>query len=207
MLKHINKILIAALSAIVLFISFGMVQNTAAYLTDTPDPLVNPFTFALDPDCEIVEDFRPEEISRETPVIQYMKSVQVHNNGTVTEYVRVKLTFSDSQIENNTQISWNGTNFYSVSDYKNHLPNGWIYNDADGYYYYNTILEPENKSVTNMSEIEVPESVTPPLITYVRTDFGTKPNMKAYNILVTAECIASYLGNDYQSAWAASANP
>ena len=102
----------------------------------------NKFTIALDSTSKVVEKFPdPNPDLSEDSIASYEKAVQVINTGYIDEYVRLRLDFSDSDIESKTKFSYDGQNFYSVEEYRKHLPSGWVYNAEDGYYYYTKILE------------------------------------------------------------------
>lgn len=199
-----------------------MVAGTAplamAYMTDIAETMDNPFTIALDSTSEIVEKYPdPDPDPDGNNVVSYEKSVQVINTGYIDEYVRVRLDFTEDDIRNKTQFSWDGTNFYSVDEYKNHLPSGWAYNSTDGYYYYTKIVEIGDweavKKTLNYDEasgqyfykngqsIMETAMITTPLIRYVKTVFDNPQDMRSYGLNVFSESCPFYFGNDYNSAW------
>lgn len=202
-----------------LFIVGKTVSYVGAYLSDTDDTLVNKYTMALDVSSKIVEKYPYETPTVDTShyLISFEKAVQVANDGIVDEYVRVRLDFTDDDIKSKTSFSWDGTNYYSVSDYKNHLPDGWTYNDSDGYYYYKPILyaggwdELKAHFTYNSStghyeyptaqEILNNNSITVPLIRYVKTQFVDAKDMRSYGLNVYNESCPFYLGSDYETAW------
>jgi len=167
-------------------IAVTSMNKTGAYMTAKADRMVNTATIALDSESKIIEDFDPPT-PKNDPTITYKKAVKIENSGQVGEYVRVKLSFSDRTVESKTSFSSNGSTFYSVADYKNHLPSGWVYNDKDGFYYYNKVLE-SGKS-------------TPNLMSHVRTNFGTMAEMVSYDLTVFNESVPSFAGTNYTQAW------
>lgn len=136
-LKHgmLFKILIVVLTA-------GMVTGIAAYLT-VSNSKKNQFTVGY-VKSEIVEDYDPPAELK--PGIQFKKKVSVKNTGPNDCYVRVLVTFSDSEIEDKCSLD------YNTSD--------WTYNKSDGYWYYNEVLKAgeetsplfNNVSVSNEAE-------------------------------------------------------
>lgn len=198
----------------------GSVPSVLAYMTDIADPMDNKFTIALDSTCRVVEKFPEPELT--DTVISYEKAVQVINTGYINEYVRVRLDFSDDDVKNKTQFSWDGKNFYSVDSYKDHLPSGWTYNSSDGYYYYTKILETgdwEGVKETLRYDAEsgqyfyndgqalmTSNMITTPLIRYVKTVFTDAKDMRTYGLYVSAESCPFYFANDYANAWKAYAN-
>lgn len=195
----------------------GTVPSALAYMTDIADTMDNAFTIALDATCELVEKYPPYDNSGANNMVSYEKAVQVINTGFIDEYVRVRLDFTEEAIKNITALSWDGTNFYSVDDYKNHLPSGWTYNDSDGYYYYTPIVESGDwESVKNTLRYDEASGqyfyndnqnlmssamITTPLIRYVKTTFPNPQEMRSYGLNAYSECVPFYFGNDYSSAW------
>jgi len=205
------------LLAVIPLLSCGYTKGIHAYLTDTAPTLENNFTIALDSTSTIVEKYPSVTPTISGNSINYEKAVQVGNTGYVDEYIRVRLDFSESDIEKKTKFSWDGKNYYSVNDYKNHLPSGWTYNTTDGYYYYTKIVKADGwsdiaKSLTyddnlgeffykaNQSIIEK-SCITPPLIRYVKTDFANPADMRSYNLNVSGESVPFYFGGNYSDAW------
>ena len=199
------------------------VSPALAYLTDHTDGMLNPFTIALDCTSTIVEKYPiPEKDPYNTPVpdgnsISYEKAVQVGNTGYVDEYVRVSLHFSEKDIEGKTQFSSDGTHWYSVAEYREHLPEGWIYNASDQYYYYKPIVYADKWAETAAKltydkvlgeyfypegqEIIVERCITMPLFRYVRTVFSEAKDMRSYSLHVYNESVPFYFGNDYAQSW------
>lgn len=172
--------LAAASAGIILMTGLGMVPSFS-YLTDTAPYMKNPFTIALNTHTEIHEDFPEPVPDPNSPKVQYKKTVNIENTGYIDAYVRVSLDFSDSTVEQYTQFSPDGSNYYSVSDYRNHLPSGWTY--ADGYYYCR-IPAKTDKTGPNPSKM---------LINSVRTTWPSMSQMVSYNLNVSCESYPTYL--------------
>lgn len=219
--KHLIR-LAAGLLAIMLCLP--AVSGIFAYLTDMAEEMWNPFTIALDCTTTVIEKYPiPEEDDPNTPVpdgttIDYEKAVQIGNTGYIDCYVRAYIEFSEEDIKNKSKFSHDGTNYYSFHDYINHLPEGWVYNADDGFFYYTPILYAENwEEVSDRlvydkkhgewfypdeeREIISDVCITTPLIRYVKTEFSNPADMRTYDIHVADESVPFYFGNDYASAW------
>lgn len=214
---NIRRIPVIACAAI-LAVSW-LTTPVKAYLTDIADDMDNKFTIALDSTSKIVEKFPDTipDIDTSHSIASYEKAVQVINTGYIDEYVRLRLDFSDSDIEAKTQFSYDGKNFYSIKDYRNNLPEGWVYNAQDGYYYYTKILETGDwESVKNTlqydeatgqffyktdQKILTTNMITVPLIRYVKTTFDSPDDMRRYSLYAYSESCPFYFGNDYSGAW------
>lgn len=150
---------------------------------------------------KITEDFvPPKEMAVGENV--YKKNVAIKNTGTVPCYVRVYAGFSDSAVEDVSQL-YNSTEYVDAGSYKENLPDGWAYiEEADdpivgdgGYYYYTEVL--------------APGKTTEPLFTKVKTTFATADDVQDYEIIVYAESVqtldkdgAEFTGNTpWKSAW------
>lgn len=211
-----SSVVALALAAVIGFVGTGIGYATA-YLTDQGPTMINPFTIALDTRTTVVEKFPEPDISGK--VINYEKQVQIGNVGFVDGYVRVHLDFTDSDVEGWTEFSPdNGAHWYSVSDYKNHLPEGWIW--KDGFYIYTPILYAGDWDETmhpqfiydnllgeyfynDGQNIVSSPMLTTPLITRVRTTFPTEHDMRSYQLSVNEESVPFYFGTDAVSAFEA----
>lgn len=149
---------------------------------------------------EITEEYAPPKEMEEGDNI-YKKKVQIENTGTVPCYVRVFAEFSDSTVRDASFLSPNGSDYYPAVQYKDHLPEEWVYiadeeNELLGGYYYYT--KPLGK-----------RAVTVSLFRTVKTHFGTADEIKDYEIIVYAESVqvldkngADFTGDaPYVSAW------
>lgn len=216
----------AALTCSVLCLCAGgctAVSPAFSYLTDKTDGMLNPFTIALDCTSTVVEKYPiPEKDPYNTPVpdgnaISYEKLLQVGNTGYVDEYVRVRLDFSEKDIENKSQFSADGVHWYSVAEYRNHLPEGWIYDSSDGFYYYKSVVYADRWNETaakltydkDLGEYFYPDGqaviaercITTPLFKHVRTVFDEPKDMRSYSLHVYNESVPFYFGNDYAQSW------
>lgn len=219
MMKKKVVIPMAALGLAAAFAA-GPISNIVAYQTDRPQVMENNFTIALDPVVHPTEDFsREERPDIEGPVMSFSKVVQLTNTGYLDAYGRVKLTFEDSEIEKRSQFSPDGVNYYSVADYKNHLPAGWTYNESDGYYYYTPVLvaegwedlqkklEYDNErggyfyNAANRGNVISGKCISVPLIQKVKTVFDSPSQIRGYSIMISSDSTAAYWGNNYKEAW------
>lgn len=211
---HGKSIAIMVLTA-AMFVAGSGVGGIFAYLTDRPVDMENNFTIALDTTTTVIEKYPDPDPDLDGTVASYEKAVQFGNTGFVDAYVRAKLEFTESDIEGKTKFSWDGENWYSVSDYKNHLPNGWIY--RDGYYYYEPILyagdwEEISKDLIwdsvlgeyfyeDDGQLKQCREITTPLIRYVKTEFSEPKDMRSYELNVSEESVPFYFGNSCLEAW------
>lgn len=127
--------------------------------------------------------------------------MEVKNTGTVPCYVRVYVAFSDSSVADVSELSPDGSSFFSAESYADHLPEHWTYieepDDAElgGYYYY---TEPVAAGKT-----------TDALFKKVKTTFQTAADVQDYEIIVYAESVqtadkdgAEFTGSDpWKQAW------
>lgn len=191
-----------------------------AYQTDMDEPILNPFTIALDSSSTVIEKYpNPNTpIPGADNVISYEKAVQVGNTGYIDCYVRARLDFSESDIEKKSFLSWDGSSWYSIAEFPSHLPPGWVFNEKDGYYYYTPVLYADNWSEVSKdlnydhalgeyfykgmdSVLLTKKCITVPLIRYVRTEFDEPVDIRSYNLNVFSESVPYYFGMDYQKAW------
>lgn len=218
---------LAVCSVAVLASGIFFASGIYAYLTDQADPMGNNFTIALQPSHVIVEKFPSDGQVTPTPegnTVNYEKAVQVANTGYLDEYVRVSVDFTDSSIRDKSKFSWDGTNFYSADPdaadfYGNHLPEGWVYDRDDGFFYYTPIvyaddfkefegqyleLDGEQYRYFYKEGIDIQTNpiITVPLIRYVRTTFANPKDMESYGINIISQSCPFYGGSDYKEAWA-----
>lgn len=201
----------------IIIIGFSVFLPALSYQTDISETIINNFTIALDSTSSVLEDYPTPDPEIDGSNASYTKAVQIVNTGYIDCYVRVRLDFSEEDIQNKTKFSSDGVNYYSVSDYRNHLPSGWIYNSTDGYYYYTPMVKAENWEDYE-NQFRYDESIgeyfyknrnivsascmTTPLIRYVRTEFAEPKDMRSYDLNVYSESVPFYFGNDYASCWA-----
>lgn len=82
------------------------------------------------------------------------------NNLGASAYVRAKITFTSTFEGGETEKSLiSSENLKDVSE-------KWVYNENDGYYYYNTILNPEETSDTIFTDLVVPSDYSYPNSTF-----------------------------------------
>lgn len=220
-----KKIKRAALFAVALTVTVSCtaIPGIHAYLTDVGPTLENNFTIALDPTTTVVEKFPTEfpeiEDTADMTLLDFMKVVQIGNTGYIDCYVRVHLNFSDKSIRDKASFSWDGTNFYSYADYKNHMPAGWTYNESDDCFYYTPILYAGDWATLSKNliydktlgeyfykdddnNILSSNIITTPLIKYVKVTFENPRDMHTFSLDVVEESVPFYLGSDYRQAWA-----
>lgn len=179
-----------------LFVTCGLIAAlavgfTIAYLTDnemhinkaTPGDIVT----------EIVEEFEPPNPEDIQPgnTIQYKKKIQAKNTGKSDAYIRMAVAISDGDIANESEYSLDGTTWYPVSEYKDHLPEGWIYLDDDSlggaYFYYTRPVKAEKRDIDG--NITQEAEMTPPLFQYVRTKYSDEREAYPYDIYAYAEAM------------------
>ena len=185
-------------AAIVLIASAGA-GSTAAYFRHIQT--VKNVLSVGESTIEITEDYAPPKEMQQGENI-YKKRVAVKNTGTVPCYVRVYVGFSDSAVEDVSQL-YNPNGWFDTASYQDNLPDGWAFvTPADdtvvgdgGYYYYTKPLQP-GKS-------------TEPLFEKVNTTFAKAEDVQDYEIIVYAECVqtldkdgAEFTGSTpWKSAW------
>ena len=156
----------------------GILQVTGvlAYLTGKQDN-ANKITVAENV-IEIQETFTPPPTL--TTNNTFTKDVKIKNTGDVPCYTRVFLEFSDNDVRGTSTVSVDGTNYYPISQLKDHLPTGWVYvesaSDALAPYYYYT------------QPLAVGAS-TPSLIKTVKTTFADEDKIEPFDIYVYAESV------------------
>jgi hypothetical protein len=123
--------------------------------------------------------------------VTYHKEVAAKNVGKADCYVRMAIEFSDSRTKETSYLSNDGNVWWSVEEYKYHLPRGWVYVEdttlGGGYYYYKEIVHCEVKGGNGetMKEAET----TPTLFKYVRTEFTPDDFANYFDIHVYSEAI------------------
>lgn len=171
--------------------------GTFAYFTYW-QKLSNSFTVGENT-VTVVEDYKPPK-EMEVGDNIYKKKVSIKNTGTIPCFVRVSVEFSYSDAEKNSKITSDGVNFYHIEEYRNHLPEEWIYiDDSDEllgrYYYFTEPLEAGKE--------------TPLLFDSVLTHFETAGDIVDYDLIIYAESTQvvdkdgkEFTGTDaYKNAW------
>lgn len=200
-MKNVRAYIIAAVVSIIAgsaAAGVSSIGSTAAYLSD--DESKTNIVSIGEQKIRITEEFDPPE-TPEVGVNTYKKDVKVTNTGDVPCYARVFIEFSDNDVRGVSSFSADGTTYYPLSEFKNHLPEGWVYiedaADALSPYYYYTLPIEKNAS-------------TPSLIKSVKTTFATAEDIEAFDILVYAESVqtldkngVAFTGSSaWRSAWA-----
>ena len=193
--KSVMIPVVAALAAGVFAGARYLPEITTAYFTDN-DQAENEFTVGEN-EIEIVETFTPPE----QPVVgdnTFTKSVEIKNTGDVPCYIRAFIEFSDNDVRGESKVSPDGTNYYTMAEFNNHLPSGWVYVDSGAmapYYYYTGVVD------VNAS--------TPKLLQSVKTTFAKESDIEPYEIYVYAESVQTldkdgkeFTGTDpWRQAW------
>lgn len=122
---------------------------------------------------EIVEDFEPPEIIEAG--ISFKKDVQIKNTGPSDCYVRVKVVFTDSDMEK----------FCTFTDLNT---TDWIYNSSDNWYYYTQSLKKEELTSSLFTNVAISNN----LESY---------QIKDFDILLYAESFQAYEFDNYEDAW------
>lgn len=155
------------LTTIALLLVAG-IAGVLAYYTDS-EQQNNRFQTATNK-VEITEEFPPGD---KTPGEPFTKKVAVKNDGSEA-YVRVKVRFSDGDMEKYCTVDYNTTD--------------WKY--ADGYYYYTKVL-PESSTTPNLfTQVTIAKDIPDDVL-------------KDFNIYVEAESIQVGYFQDYTEAWTA----
>lgn len=150
----------------------------------------------------ITESFTPPDQTQ-----PYKKVVKITNTGSVPCYVRARIEFSDSEMLKKAEFSYADpdsavapaeSTFHPAdpeaeSSYVQHLPEKWIYNAADGYYYYTDKVGASEATST--------------LLAWVKMNHETDEKAEAHDIYVYSESVQTidpktgeaYTG--YQDAW------
>ncbi|MBQ8965429.1 hypothetical protein [Ruminococcus sp.] len=192
-----KKYIILAASSFVLVLVF----YTLAFFMST-DHVTNSFTGENEETQDkrvmisVTENFDPPPEKNDEP---FQKSVCISNTGEEDCYIRVRLEFSSSQIRD---ISWfsndddkdNDSAYINAADYpESVLPEGWVYREADGFYYY-TKAVPAGQATAS-------------LIKWVKTVFPDDDTVNAdeYDIFVYSEAVSANGESGgrmtYEEAW------
>lgn len=170
-LRYMYKSKMAALVAAVILIAG--ISGMAAYLTaaDTEENLVT----LADNTIALVEEFTPP--AELQPGVSFTKDVSVMNTGTGKCFVRVKAVFSSSDIGK-----------YCTVDWPDESDPSWVYNEADGYWYYTKVLAQGEQTSSLFTMItlseETPESV-----------------IQDFDMIVYAESYQNNNYTNYTDAW------
>lgn len=155
---------------IIMIVSIHIIMNICAYLTDA-DVATNKMRIGGN-HIQITEDFEPPK--EVIPGVSFKKNVQIKNLGPSDCYVRVKAVFSDSDMGKYCEVDWNTTD--------------WIYNEMNGYYYYNHSIVKGESSTSLFTTITIKED-TP------------ETAIKDFEIIIYAESYQSEGFDTYIEAW------
>ena len=192
-----------------------MIGGTFAYFNQTMT-VTNPFDTGKY-DTNVTEDFKPEDGDNWEPGAEVNKDVAVKNTGDYDVLVRVKLTekwvnktTGQTVAENTTGLKGNAsqtdatdgltTGDYSVVEKTLNATN-WVYNDADGYWYYKTNLAAKTETGTFLDAVKLLEDVDMGkyTVTNYYTEAEEKPAEDAIGDDPTTQWVA-YTGNVPEAA-------
>lgn len=126
----------------------------------------------------IAETFTPPETIKPGDIIE--KNVKVQNEGPGSCFVRIKVVFSDSLMEQYCKPDWNNTDF--------------VYSSSDGYYYYKHVLDYDRAK-------EQGESTESLFTSIAIKEEAPEEKMKSFDVIVYAESYQAEEGMDYREAW------
>jgi len=124
------------LVSLLVFLSFSGV--TYAYLVSGSTEINT--TVAGEIKGEITEVFPTENIPQGST--EAVKEVSIKNTGNVPSYVRLRIVFDNSKVENLTEIKYENR----------HL---WTYDEESDFYYYKNLLMPGESTELFMSKVAV----------------------------------------------------
>ena len=192
-----------------------VIGGTFAYFNQTMT-VTNPFDTGKY-NTNVTEDFKPEDGKTWEPGAEVNKDVTVKNTGDYDVLVRVKLTekwvnktTSNTIAENTTGLKGNAsqanatdgltTGDYSVVE-KTLDEANWVYNDADGYWYYKTNLAAGTDTGKFLDAVKLLEDADMGkyTVTNYYTTAETKPGESAIGDDPATQWVA-YTGNVPQAA-------
>lgn len=187
-----------------------VIGGTFAYFNQTMT-VTNPFDTGKY-DTNVTEDFKPEDGDNWEPGAEVNKDVTVKNTGDYDVLVRVKLTekwvnktTSNTVAENTTGLKGDAsqvdakdgltTGDYSVVE-KTLNENDWVYNDADGYWYYKTNLKAKKDTGKFLDAVKLMENADMGkyTVTNYYTEADDKPGEGAIGDNPASQWVA-YTGN------------
>lgn len=183
-----------------------VIGGTFAYFNQTMT-VTNPFDTGKY-DTNVTEDFKPEDGDNWEPGAEVNKDVTVKNTGDYDVLVRVKLTekwvnktTSNTVAENTTGLKGDAsqvdakdgltTGDYSVVE-KTLNENDWVYNNADGYWYYKTNLKAKTDTGKFLDAVKLREDAD--MGKYTVTNYYTEADDKPGE---------GAIGNDPANQWVA----
>lgn len=187
-----------------------VIGGTFAYFNQTMT-VTNPFDTGKY-DTNVTEDFKPEDGDNWEPGAEVNKDVTVNNTGDYDVLVRVKLTekwvnktSGITVAENTTGLKGDAsqvdatdgltTGDYSVVEKTLNAAN-WVYNDADGYWYYKTNLAAKTDTGKFLDAVKLLEDADMGkyTVTNYYTEADDKPGEGAIGTDATTQWVA-YTGN------------
>lgn len=208
--SHFNRKIILLIVTIALLLTITVGVVVAYYVNN--DKNNNQFTVGEN-ENKITEKFEPPSNQVETSN-KYQKKIQVENTGSVPCYVRLYVSFSNSQVLDYSKFSdaenlADDTIFYNANplnsdSFADYLNSGgysgkWKYIkdntniNLNGYYYYTEPIEP-NQS-------------TEPLFNWIDTDYQKNgKDIQQYEVLVYSETLQSFDDNENQSVGSSSSS-
>lgn len=187
-----------------------VIGGTFAYFNQTMT-VTNPFDTGKY-DTNVTEDFKPEDGDNWEPGAEVNKDVTVNNTGDYDVLVRVKLTekwvnktSGITVAENTTGLKGDAsqvdatdgltTGDYSVVEKTLNAAN-WVYNDADGYWYYKTNLAARTDTGKFLDAVKLLEDADMGkyTVTNYYTEADDKPGEGAIGTDATTQWVA-YTGN------------
>jgi len=178
---------------LVILVAAASIGGTFAYFTATQNK-VNAVSTIGEDKIVIDEDFpEPESLNKGENV--FKKAVRVKNIGTIDCYVRVRVTFSDKDIEKISQVTCDGSTWEDATVFCNSLPSSWSHDDwvfENGFFYYTKPLGIDK--------------YTPYLTQSIKTTFPDEASIKGFSVDVYAESVNTKNFNgieseDYREAW------
>ena len=183
-----------------------VIGGTFAYFNQTMT-VTNPFDTGKY-DTNVTEDFSPEDGETCEPGAEVNKDVTVKNTGDYDVLVRVKFTekwvnktTGNTVAENTTGLNGNAsqtdatdgltTGDYSVVEKILHTDN-WLYNDADGYWYYKTNLQAKTDTGIFLDAVKLLENAD--MGKYTVTNYYTEAEKKP---------VENNIGDDPETQWVA----
>lgn len=181
-----KKVKISLLVFLILLISFTSFKITQAYLTYQRH-VKNTFKVGYNT-IEVEEDYTPPDKIENGK--QFKKAIKVENTGNIPCYIRVRMEYSDSDMQKYCNNILDGKLTQAV-DYPNQivsLTNGdWIYSEDDSCYYYTKVVDPKD-STSNLLESVI--------INYPQDIESTEINIKDFDIYVYAESIQTMINKE-----------
>jgi len=176
-MKNFNRksMLVIACIALVLTVTVG---GTLAYLIATDGPLTNTFT-PTRVTCSVIEEGNANSNNNEFSVGESKDNVKIQNTGTTAAYIRAAVAAN--------WVDANGNIVAPVENLTFERGSGWSKNEADGFYYYETPVNPG-------------ETTSELITSYSVSNAGTKP-ANADHLEMTISCQAIQAAGNASSEW------